>query len=71
MTGHQPKKTRCKWCDGSGYWLLLRSWFVSDGYRRERCHVCNGTGKHSGIKPDADWNRFQKRARDGVKEVIG
>jgi hypothetical protein len=41
-------------CGGTGWWVLMKSWFHSDGYRRERCHICHGTGI-SDRQPSPDW----------------
>lgn len=59
----QTKARTCEWCDGTGSWWLLRSWFTADGARRESCHVCRGTGS-SEYRADADWKRMQRRLRD-------
>jgi hypothetical protein len=40
----------------------MNSWFHSDGYRRERCGLCAGTGKSDARDPD--WARAQKRLRE-------
>ncbi|WP_304559516.1 hypothetical protein [Sphingomonas immobilis] len=40
----------------------MNSMFIGDGYRRERCHICGGTGHHS-YKPDPDVVRWQRQAR--------
>lgn len=34
----------CLNCEGAGKVLLLNSWFTADGYRRERCGICGGSG---------------------------
>lgn len=53
----------CQGCDGHGQVLLMNSWFTQDGYRRERCAICNGTGINP--KNYQDWGgglAFQRRA---------
>lgn len=60
----------CGACAGSGSWLLMNSMFVADGFRRERCHVCLGTGEHP-FKSDREWTAFQAKARSCVKHWGG
>ncbi|MGV6875947.1 hypothetical protein ACUSIJ_25085 [Pseudochelatococcus sp. B33] len=35
----------CPFCGGTGWWWLRRSIFTADGFRKERCHTCHGSGK--------------------------
>lgn len=56
----------CALCGGSGWLHLLNSWFRSDGFRRERCGICAGTGK-SDYRPDAEWIRKQAEFRAAAK----
>lgn len=35
---------KCVNCEGTGNELLLCTMFVQDGYRRERCGICSGSG---------------------------
>jgi hypothetical protein len=60
----------CRNCIGTGKVLLLNSHFTEDGYRRERCAICEGTGR-SKYKPDTEWVRFQARAARQVEEWGG
>jgi hypothetical protein len=45
----------------------MRTWFIADGYRRERCGTCSGTGKSS-YRDQPDYIRFQRAAR--IREAI-
>lgn len=58
---------RCKTCDGTGKIFCLQSGYVTDGYRRERCGICAGSGE-SAFQPEAGYFRFQKSARERVGE---
>lgn len=51
----------CRNCLGTGQVYLAKSWFVADGYTRQRCPICNGT-KNSTFRPDPTFVKFQKRA---------
>lgn len=52
----------CANCDGEKTIVLLNSIFLSDGFRRERCGICAGTGI-SNYQPDPSVLREQKRLR--------
>lgn len=58
---------KCKGCDGTGRWLLMNSWFYTDGFRREGCHTCQG----SGVNPPgyAGWPEAIKAQRRFVALV--
>lgn len=63
---------KCVGCDGHGSVLLNQSWFLTDGFRKERCGACDGTG----INPDGyrDWGgmlAFQRRNRKLIAEWGG
>jgi hypothetical protein len=45
----------------------MRSMFIADGYRRERCFICSGTGK-STYRDNPEYIRFQRTAR--AREII-
>ena len=53
----------CQTCGGTGWQLLMNSWFKSDGLRRERCGICAGSGKNAYrddpafIRRQAEWRR--------------
>ena len=59
------KKVQCRLCGGTGKLVLMRSWFHSDGYRREVCHRCGGTKEqskhHTGWR---DWEISQAKLRE-------
>ena len=62
------RQKRCRRCDGTGQVLLMNSWFTSDGYRREQCGICAG----SGVNPPGytAWpgdDAFRKRALANIK----
>lgn len=52
----------CGSCGGTGWWWLNRSWFKTDGYRRERCHICGGTGR-SDYRDSTEFVRRQAQLR--------
>jgi hypothetical protein len=56
-----PKGT-CGTCFGTGYILCATSAFRRDGYRRERCGLCSGSGK-STYRDDPAYRRWQWQAR--------
>ena len=63
----ETKAKPCLNCEGQGAVLLLRSWLIADGYRRERCGICGG----SGVNPDGykQWPghaRFLRRANERI-----
>lgn len=71
MTDQRPAKAEagrvaavrsCRLCDGTGKIVLMKSWFKADGYRRERCGICSGTGQSSYIC-SPDYNREQRELR--------
>lgn len=57
---------KCTNCGGTGKLLLMKSWFLNDGYRRERCGICAGSGESSYRVP-AEEARHQKECRERVK----
>lgn len=52
----------CDCCLGTGQQLLLRSAFLGDGFRRERCGVCSGAGKSS--YHDGKFKSWQRKCRE-------
>lgn len=58
------RQPTCSTCGGTGWQHLLNSWFVPDGFRRERCGICAGSGK-SGYRNDAPFVRRQAAVRSG------
>ena len=62
-TEAQADKTpKCHICDGSGRLVLMNSWFPADGYRRERCGICGGTGVSA--YRSSDYERQQRDLRE-------
>lgn len=61
---------RCANCDGTGKLVLMKSWFPSDGYRRERCGICGGTGR-SAYRPAPDAVKQQKDLRAAYLAQFG
>lgn len=59
----------CDCCVGTGWQLLLRSMFVTDGYRRERCGVCAGSGKSN--HTDKGFRAWQIKARKRADILAG
>lgn len=51
-------KPVCRACDGDGTVLLMKSWFLGDGFRRERCGWCGGSGSARGY-PESSQRRFK------------
>jgi DnaJ-class molecular chaperone len=58
---------QCGACFGTGDVLCLRSAFIGDGYRRERCGICSGTG-FSSYRDSPEYIRWQRlaRSRDAI-----
>lgn len=52
----------CCLCEGTGHLYLMRSWFPADGYYRQQCGICGGSGKSS-YRPDAGYARDMRRQR--------
>lgn len=62
----------CVNCEGTGKALVSNSWIVSDGYRRERCGVCGGSGINPpGYTAWAGNAAFQKQARENISKWGG
>jgi hypothetical protein len=57
---------KCRNCDGTGRIFCRNSHIIVDGYRRERCGVCGGTGKSRYLIEARDV-RFQREAREQTK----
>lgn len=55
-------KAKCANCGGTGQFVLMKSWFLSDGFRKTRCGICAGSG-FSSFQPDAEAARFQAKIR--------
>lgn len=55
-------KPACQTCAGTGHVLCLNSAITTDGFRRERCGICAGSGR-SRYPATPEYDRFQKRAR--------
>lgn len=53
----------CETCGGTGKIYCRNSWFPADGYRRERCGICRGTGKSDFRENDRAYVRWQKERR--------
>ena len=53
---------KCKMCEGTGWQYLLKTWFHVDGYRKERCGICAGTGI-SNYKPSGSEVQQARRLR--------
>lgn len=60
------KRPTCRTCGGTGRIICMNSWFPSDGYRKERCGICGGTGISS-YKPDRRYERCQEKMRAALK----
>lgn len=56
------KVKTCMTCGGTGWQLIDRSWFRSDGMSRIRCGICAGSGK-SNYRDDPKFVQGQKRRR--------
>ena len=61
------RTTKCQNCDGTGKIVCANSWIIVDGYRRERCGICAGTGV-SGYRPDPAYVRWQRAAKARIAE---
>jgi hypothetical protein len=53
---------KCKTCGGTGNIFCMRSHFMSDGLRRERCGICGGTGESSYLNTP-EYVRWQAEQR--------
>lgn len=70
MTTNRRKP--CLNCEGTGKVLLLKSWFVTDGYRRERCGICGGSGVNPpGYKQFPGHGAFLRKANARIREWGG
>jgi hypothetical protein len=58
----------CRTCGGTGRIYCAKSWFPADGYTKERCGVCGGTGE-SLYQPDPQYARRQIDLR-GTDEAL-
>lgn len=54
---------KCKNCGGTGKIYTARSAFRADGYARQTCAICGGSGE-SHYRPDAAYAKWQKALRD-------
>lgn len=67
----------CPLCAGTRFILCGRSWFITDGYRREKCHLCGGSGeiKRRSVNKRGrflrGWIQAQERFRGRVAEWRG
>lgn len=58
---------RCATCGGTGWQILNRSWFRSDGYRRGRCGICHGSGSSS-FKDETAFVKEQAKRRAALEQ---
>lgn len=56
----------CRQCGGTGFVILDRSWFKADGYRKERCGVCEGAGQ-STYQPHPEFAAQQAQRRKSLQ----
>ena len=57
----------CEWCEGKGSVPLMKSWFLADGFRRNRCGVCSGTGINPpGFHADREHRAFLAHADEHI-----
>lgn len=61
-------KCICRTCGGTGAILSHRSWFPADGFSRDKCGICGGTGQSS-YRDDPEYIAFQKTARAARKHA--
>lgn len=63
----------CPTCAGTKQIVLMKSWFHTDGYRRERCHSCGGTGEVSASSRTLflQWGAEQAKMRQRYDEWRG
>ncbi len=59
----RDEKQTCETCGGTGKIYCLNGWLVSDGYRREQCGICGGTGVSDFRDSDRKYVRWQKERR--------
>lgn len=53
----------CMTCGGTGWQILNRSHYTADGYRREKCGICGGSGKSDYHHHATDFVRMQRERR--------
>lgn len=59
------KLKTCPVCIGTGRLVLRRSWFTADGFRSERCGICQGSGECSARGSHIDeYAAEQRRMRE-------
>lgn len=56
------KEKQCMTCGGTGWQWLQNSWYAGD-VRKERCHICSGTGKSDHHETDSKFVRNQRELR--------
>lgn len=61
----------CAECDGTGQAILMNSWFIADGYRRQQCGLCDGTGKGSSVGGRYGIPGFRKTALARIEKWGG
>lgn len=60
----------CRLCDGSGRLVLMRSWFVADGFTSTQCDICHGVGKtRDNAALDSASVKWQKHFRELSRAV--
>ena len=67
MSKHRKPRGSCATCGGKGWQLLNNSWQLADGFRKERCGICAGTGD-SVVAGEAAFVRMQAACRKIVGE---
>lgn len=61
----------CDTCGGTGWQILNRSAFASDGYRRTRCGICAGSGESDFHHHDRPFVNEQARRRStAVRQAV-
>lgn len=65
------REPACSLCAGTGKVVLRNSWFDADGFRKERCAICGGSGQSS-HRCDPDYVRAQRdlRARAATRPPL-
>lgn len=64
MNKIEKKPKNCMTCGGTGWQWLSNSWFIADGWRKEKCGICDGTGLSTYTHHDTRFVRLQANLRD-------
>lgn len=61
----------CQICDGTKQLVLMKTWFLADGFNKVKCTVCDGTGEHPHLAHLNEWAAEQAQLRVHAQERQG